>query len=131
MIRRDEVRVTCFFGVWGCAKFARSQEFETWRSGKFSVEAKLLDVNDTHVRLEKRDQSLITVPLDKLSESSLARLRRDDAINHRLCKKISGTPDSRGLLRVHKIKGVRDLSVAIQFSRDNELIFMAVDKFWQ
>ena len=118
-----------FLGVWGCAKFARSQEFETWRSGKFSVEAKLLDVNDTHIRLEKRDQSLITVPVDKLSESSLARLRRDDAINHRLCQKISGTPDSRGLLRVHKIKGVRDLSVAIQFSRDNELIFMAVDKF--
>ena len=46
-------------------------EPRTWRdtTGKFSVEAKLVDVLDDSVRLEKADGKQLTVPLAKLSQA--------------------------------------------------------------
>lgn len=53
----------------------------TWTdsTGKFSVEAELVDVEDGQVRLKKTDGSIITVPLVKLSAVDRAFLRRHAA----------------------------------------------------
>ena len=45
-------------------------EFRTWTdtSGKFRTEAALAGVEDGEVRLEKRDGTIVTVPMEKLSD---------------------------------------------------------------
>jgi hypothetical protein len=50
----------------------------TWTdsTGKFKIEAELVDVEDGKVRLKKDDGSIVTVPLIKLSAGDRAFLRR-------------------------------------------------------
>lgn len=50
----------------------RDDPYLTWSdaTGKFSVEAKLLEADDENVRLQRRDGKVITVPLSRLSEES-------------------------------------------------------------
>lgn len=52
-------------------------KFRTWTSadGKFTVEAKLVTVEGNQVKLERRDGSVVTVPLEKLSEADAALIR--------------------------------------------------------
>ena len=63
-----------FLLVWqliACAvKPAAAQEFRTWRdsSGKFSLEATLLEEAGGNVVLQSRDGRKVTVPIEKLSE---------------------------------------------------------------
>ncbi len=56
---------------------AGGPSMRTWqdRTGKFKVEAELVDKSDTAVTLKKKDGSTIQVPIDKLSEADQAYLR--------------------------------------------------------
>ncbi len=51
----------------------RKKGFRTWSdsSGKFKVVAKLVEVGDDYVELEKEDGQLVTVPIARLSRSDL------------------------------------------------------------
>lgn len=51
-------------------------DFRTWEdvTGKFQIEAKLLGIEAEKVQLQKKDGSIVSVPLDKLSESDRAYL---------------------------------------------------------
>lgn len=51
-----------------------SSDFRTWtsRNGKFTVNAKLLSVEDDKADLEKKDGRVIQLPLDKLSKADVA-----------------------------------------------------------
>jgi len=53
-------------------------DFREWTdvTGTYTVEAKLIEVNDQGVLLEKRDGSQVTVPLDSLSEEDVERVGR-------------------------------------------------------
>ena len=58
----------------------KNQEFRTWvdKTGQFKTKAKLVEVTDDMVRLEKADGSVISVPIDKLSEFDRSYLRSMD-----------------------------------------------------
>ncbi|NLE37217.1 MAG: hypothetical protein GX621_04250 [Pirellulaceae bacterium] len=49
--------------------FESAKGFRTWEddSGKFKIEAELVEVKGNSVRLKKRDDEILTVPLDRLS----------------------------------------------------------------
>ncbi len=52
------------------------EEYRTWTdaTGKFQVEATILDLTDTEVKLLKKDDKFITIALDKLSEADRTHL---------------------------------------------------------
>ena len=52
------------------SKDLATHEYRTWTdaTGNFKVEAKVLELNDTEVKLLKKDQLVITIPLEKLSQ---------------------------------------------------------------
>lgn len=47
------------------------EEYRTWTdaTGKFKVEATIFELTDTEVKLLKKDEKVVTLPLDKLSEA--------------------------------------------------------------
>lgn len=63
--------------VFGSAN-AGAGQWRTWRdiTGQYQIEATLVEVTATEVRLKKRDGSVISVPLDKLSPADLEFLGR-------------------------------------------------------
>ncbi|MEM6331194.1 MAG: SHD1 domain-containing protein [Planctomycetota bacterium] len=67
-----EIKDTIDFDAYLAAKSQRATPqpaFRTWHdtTGKFSVEASLVTINDDHVVLRKRDGTTVNVPLSKLS----------------------------------------------------------------
>jgi len=61
----------CLWG--GNASYISAGEVRTWTdaTGKFTIEAKLLSVREETIRLEKKDGSVIEVPISKLSDVDL------------------------------------------------------------
>ena len=51
-----------------------SSSFRTWTNstGKFKIEAKLLQVIDGKVKLKKKDDSVVDLPLEKLSKDDVS-----------------------------------------------------------
>jgi len=66
----------------------RKKGFSTWSdsSGKFKVVAKLVEVGDDYVKLEKEDGQQLTVPFARLSSSDL------ESAKSRAAKQTGSTP---------------------------------------
>ncbi|MDP1564554.1 MAG: SHD1 domain-containing protein [Pirellulaceae bacterium] len=52
------------------------EEYRTWTdaTGKFKVEATIFELTETEVKLLKKDEKVVTIPLEKLSEADRAHL---------------------------------------------------------
>ena len=61
------VLLACLMGLGGLWSLAEGREW-TDTTGKFKIEAELVSVADGNVQLRKKDGSMISVPLDKLSQ---------------------------------------------------------------
>lgn len=81
IIYRSAVGV-CLLLAFFCPTIALGQSASrlwTDKTGKFSVDAKLIDHNETHVKLQKSDGRVITVPLNILSDADSQFVKDLDA----------------------------------------------------
>ncbi len=82
-----------FLTVLGFSSLALADEVREWvdKTGKFKVEAELVESTDKGVKLRKQDGKIVTVPIDRLSQGDLDYLKAKGK-EEKEAEKVAATP---------------------------------------
>ena len=120
------LRSTCLFALLVAAALLgiALAEVRTWRdtTGKFSVEAELVEETETDVKLRKADGSIKTVPKKLLSKEDLAHLDELKSVKAKAARKDQKwRKDYNALVETIKVKDLGDGKYEIDWGEAKEL----------